>query len=209
MARRKSEHIRNELVAMFIKNSGVLQTSEIVKAGIHPRILYELCKVGLIMQMQRGLYALINLPDMSDPDFIMVAKKVPVGVICLISALYFHHLTIQIPKWIDIAVPQKYTTPTLDNPPVHFHWFSDNVFYSGIETHDFNGIEVQIYSPEKSIVDCFRLRKKISVDIALEALKTYLRQKNTNLSLLKKLAQESRITRLIEPYIEALTHDQS
>lgn len=209
MARGKSENIRNKAIKIFEKRGGMLKTSEAISEGIHPRILYELLETGHIMQIQRGLYALINLPDMNDPDFVTVAKKVPIGVICLVSALYYHHLTVQIPKWIDIAVPQKYKTPALDNPPVRFHWLSDSVFYSGIEKHDFNGIEVRIFSPEKTIVDCFRLRKKIGMDVAIEGLKMYLQQKKINLPLLRKLAQESRIIQVIEPYIEALTHDQS
>ena len=209
MVREKSESIRNKAIKIFEKHGGMLKTSEAISEGIHPRILYELLESGHIMQIQRGLYALINLPDMNDPDFVTIAKKVPVGVICLVSALYYHHLTVQIPKWIDIAVPQKYKVPVLDNPPVRFHWVSDSVFYSGIEIHDFNGIKVQIYSSEKTIVDCFRLRKKIGISVALEGLKMYLQQKKRNLPLLRKLSQESRVTQIIEPYIEAFTYDQS
>lgn len=209
MTREKSQQIRNQAVEIFKNRGGMLRTSEAISAGIHPRILYELCNLGIISQIHRGLYALSNLSDMNEPDFITVMKKVPDGVICLISALYFHHLTVQIPKWIDVAVPRSYTPPRLDNPPVYFHWFSDTVFSSGIEYHNFNGIEVQIYSPEKTIVDCFRLRKKIGADIALEALITYLQQKKINLKQMRKLAKESRVTQIMEPYIEALTYDQS
>jgi predicted transcriptional regulator of viral defense system len=209
MTKKKSELIRNKALEIFKERGGMLRTSEAISAGIHPRILYELCESDLITQMQRGLYALVDLPDIMEPDFVTVAKIVPVGVICLMSALYFHHLTIQIPKWVDIAIPQKYKPPVLENPPVRFHWFSDSVFCSCIENHDFNGIEVRIYSPEKSIIDCFRLQKKIGLDIALEALKAYLQRKDINLQLVRKLAIESRIIRLIEPYIKALTYDQS
>lgn len=209
MARAKSQDIRNMAIEIFKSHGGMLKTSEAISAGIHPRILYELCESGVVSQIHRGLYALSDLPDINEPDFITVIKKVPDGVICLISAIYFHHLTVQIPRWIDVAVPRAYKAPLFDNPPVHFHWFSDTGFNSGIERHNFNGIEVQIYSPEKSIVDCFRLRKKIGNDVALEALTTYLKQKKINLKQLRKLAKESRVTHIMEPYIEALTYDQS
>lgn len=209
MAKIKSELIRNKAIKIFQSHGGMLRTSEAISAGIHPRILYELCDSGIIFQVHRGLYALATLPDINEPDFITIAKKVPDGVICLISALYFHHLTVQIPKWIDVAVPRIYKTPVLDNPPVHFHWFSDSILNSGIETHDFNGIQVLIYSPEKTIIDCFRLRRKVGTDVALEALTTYLKEKKVNLKQLRKFAKESRVLRLIEPYLEALTYDQS
>ncbi|MEI8301509.1 MAG: type IV toxin-antitoxin system AbiEi family antitoxin domain-containing protein [Chlamydiota bacterium] len=209
MVKIKSESIRAKALNLFKQHGGMLRTSEAIIAGIHPRILYELHKSGLIIQICRGLYVLADLQDIHEPDLITITKKIPNGIICLISALYFHHLTVQIPKWIDVAVPQSYKPPILQNPPVHFHWFSKTVFNTGVETHNFNGIKVHIYSPEKTIVDCFRLRKKISIDIALEALKTYLIRKKPNLKLLRTLAHESRISQIIEPYIEALTHDQS
>lgn len=209
MVKVKAESIRVKAINLFKQHGGILRTSEAIIAGVHPRILYELYKSGLILQISRGLYILADLQDINEPDLITITKKIPNGVICLISALYFHHLTIQIPKWIDVAVPQSYKPPVLQNPPVHFHWFSNAFFNTGIEIHTFNGIKVSIYSAEKTIVDCFRLRKKISTDIALEALKTYLTRKNPNLKLLRTLAQKSRILSILEPYIEALTHDQS
>jgi len=209
MAKTRSKSIRNKAIKLFEKHGGTLRTFEAIAAGIHPRILYELHKSGLLVQIQRGLYALADLPDINEPDLITVTKKIPQGVICLISALYFHHLTIQIPKWIDIAIPQTYKPPNLNHPPVHFHWFSDVMFNAQIETHDFHGVKVRIYSAEKTIIDCFRLRKKVSTPIALEALKRYLTRKNANLKLFRTLAKQSRVTRIIEPYLEALTHDQS
>ena len=209
MSRQKSELIRNQAIKIFQSRGGILRTSEALTAGIHPRILYELKSSGILVQIQRGLYALTNLLNIEEPDFLAIAKKVPDGVICLISALYFHNLTIQIPKWIDVAVPQKYRVPTLENPPVHFHWFSEIVFRSAIEIHRYNGIPIRIYSPEKTIIDCFRLRRKIDLTISLEALKIYLKRKTANLKQLRHLAKESRVTRILEPYLEALTHDQS
>lgn len=209
MSRKKSEQARSKAIKIFEAHGGVLRTSEAILAGIHPSILYELRDSGLLEQINRGLYALVGLPNIEELDFVTVIKKVPNGVICLLSALYFHGLTVQIPKWVDIAVPRDYKTPRLDHPPVRFHWISDHVFHSSIETHNFSKTAIRIYSPEKTIVDCFRLRRKVGIDIALEALTIYLKEKKVNLRLLKKLAKESRVLRLIEPYLEALTYDQS
>lgn len=209
MARNKSQNIRQKALNIFEIHGGILRSSEAISKGIHPRVLYELRNSGLIEELQRGLYALIDLPNIQEPDLITISKKVPEGVVCLISALYYHRLTIQIPRWIDVAVHQKYSPPSLVNPPVQFHWFSDSVFKSGIETHNFDGAKVKIYSREKSIVDCFRLRKKVGIEIAIEALKEYLAQENINLSILRELSKESRISRIIEPYIQAMTYDQS
>ena|SRR3990167_3225466 len=97
---------------------------------------------------------------MNDPNFVTVAKKVPVGVICLISALYYYHLTVQIPKWIDIAVPQKYKTPALDNPPVRFHWLSDSVFYSALKHMILMELKFEYILQKKQLWIAFGCEKK-------------------------------------------------
>lgn len=207
--KKKSKIIRNEAIEVFKCHGGMLRSSEAIKKGIHPRILYELRDQGIIEELQRGLYALTDLPDLEDPDLVTVSKIIPNGVICLISALYFHRLTVQIPRWVDIAVKRKYVPPKVNHPPVHIHWFSDKFYKSGVEKHNFEGAEIKIYSREKSIIDCFRLRNKIGVEIAIEAFKEYLKQKNVNINLLMQFAKESRVIRILEPYLKALTYDQS
>jgi hypothetical protein len=243
MTRKKSQTIRNKALDIFRTHGGVLKTSEALNAGIHPRILYELRDTGQIEQLTKGVYALPGLPGIDQPDFVTVSKKVPSGVICLLSALYFHELTVQIPRWVDVAVRQTYHPPVISHPPVHFHWFSDAVFESGVEQYDLrldgegsergggwgcgsasgagdvegagdgsggnNPMRIKIYSPEKSIVDCFRLRQKVGIDVALEALKTYWLRGKADITLLRELAQVSRVLKIMTPYIESVIHDQS
>lgn len=207
--KKKSKVIRDKAIEIFKFHGGILRSSKAIKEGIHPRILYELRNQGIIEELQRGLYALTDLPDIEDPDLVAISKIIPDGVICLTSALYFHRLTVQIPRWIDIAVKRKYVPPKVKHPPIQIHWFSDKFYKLGIEKYNFGGAEIKIYSREKSIVDCFRLRKKIGIDIAVEALKNYLKQDNLNINLLLDFAKESRVIKLLEPYIQALTYDQS
>lgn len=209
MARKKNQHIRDEALRVFRDNGGVLKASEAIKKGIHSRILYQLRDEGSIELIAKGLYALPGLPGINQPDFVAIAKKVPSGVICLVSALYFHELTVQIPRWIDVALRQSYHPPSISYPPIQFHWFSDAYFDSGVEQHDIGGVMINIYSEEKSIVDCFRLRKKVGVDVALEALKTYWNRGNAKMDLLQQLAKSSRVLRIMAPYIEAVMHEQS
>jgi predicted transcriptional regulator of viral defense system len=208
----KKKHIKKhqeEAVKLFKVGGGFLRYSEAIRKGIHPRILYELMDLGIIEKLQRGVYALTDLPDIEEPDLVAISKIIPEGVVCLISALYFHRLTVQIPRWIDVAITQKYIPPQIHYPPVKIHWFSNKFYKTGIEKHNFGGAEIKIYSREKSIIDCFRLREKIGIEIALEALKSYLKQENVNLNLLLEFAKESRVIKILEPYLQALTYDQS
>ena len=207
--KKKQQDIRNKAIKIFKLHGGILRSSEAIMEGIHPRILYELRDQGIIELLQRGIYALVDLPDIEEPDLVVISRIMPEAVICLISALYFHRLTVQIPRWIDVAVVRNYVPPTVKYPPIRIHYFSNKFYKVGIEKYNFGGAKVKIYSKEKSIIDCFRLRKKIGIEIAIEALKNYLKQDNININLLLKFAKESRVIKILQPYLQALTDDQS
>ncbi len=178
--------------------------SEAINLGISRYMLYSLRDKGIIEQMSRGIYRLASLPAMTNPDIATVSSRFPNAVICLISALYFHKITTQIPHEVFIAIKQKSRLPKIDFPPISVHKFSDTAYSEGIETHIIDGIPVKIYSAEKTIADCFKFRNKIGMDIVLEALKIYKTQKKFKPDLLMKYARTCRVEKIITPYLELL-----
>lgn len=209
MDRKKRSIGEKRAIEVFKGHGGILRSSEAIKLGIHPRTLYALRDAGLIEQLQRGLFCLPGLPGHTQPDLVTIARKVPDGVICLISALFFHKLTTQIPHFVYLAVKPGYKPPKIDYPPVHFYWFSKSIFELGIEIHEMKGIPVRCYSKEKTIVDCFRYRNKIGIDVAIEALKKYWLQGHPKLDLIMKHAKTCRIEKIIKPYIETIINESS
>ena len=184
-------------------NKGIIRTNEAIKKRIHPRTLYSLRDNGTLEQISYGLYKL-KQNKIVNPDFVTVALRVPDGVICLISALAFHNLTTQVPHKIWIAVKRNTSRPRIDYPPVTVHQFSGQSFSSGIEKHIFDKIPVKIYSPEKTIADCFKFRNKIGINIALEALSFYKGRKKFNPAKLTKYAKICRVENVMKPYIESI-----
>jgi len=193
-----------EARAIFQKHGGTLRTSEAIKAGIYPRTLYQMRDQGLIEAIARGFYRLRDLPPLGSPDLVSVALKIPRGVICLISALSFHDMTTQVPHVVHVALVPGTEPPRLEHPPVRVSWFSGRVFSEGIETHEIDGMEVRVYSPEKTLADCFKHRNKIGLDVALEALKLYRKQKPLRAHNLVHYAKICRAERIMRPYLEAL-----
>jgi predicted transcriptional regulator of viral defense system len=159
---------------------------------------------GVLERLGRGLYRLAEAPPLGDPDLITVALKVPDAVICLISALAFHDLTTQIPHAVSIALPTGSWTPRVEHPPVEVHEFGGNAYSEGVETHEMDGVPVRIYSPEKTLADCFRFRNKVGLDTAVEALRTYGERRKVNVSALMHFAAVCRVARVMRPYLEAL-----
>jgi predicted transcriptional regulator of viral defense system len=135
---------------------------------------------------------------------VAVAKRVPQGVICLVSALAFHDLTLQIPHAIDVATPRNAEPPRLDYPPVRVFRFSAAAFSAGIEVHAIDGASVRVYSREKTLADCFKYRNKIGLDTVLEALKMYKEKHRFEVEVLLRYAEICRVPNVMRPYLEAL-----
>lgn len=148
-------------IEIFREHGGGLRTREALRLGIHPRVLYALRDSGALEQLSRGFYRLAELPPLTNPDLVTVSLRVPRAVICLISALAFHELTTQVRHAVDIALNKGDEPPRLDYPPLRLFWFSGPAYGEGVDTHVIDGTPVRIYSSEKTITDCFKLRRRL------------------------------------------------
>lgn len=205
----RNKHLKTKALRIFKVRGGILRFKEAREAGISSRVLNELMNSGEIQRITRGIYALSDLPKISEPDLVIISKRIPKGIICLISALYFHELTSQIPHVVDVALPKDTKSPMIDYPPIQFYRFSPKIWSAGIEKYKIGKFTIQCYSKEKTIVDCFRYRKKIGVEIAIEALRDYWSKDNINLDLIYKYAKLGRVEKIIQPYIETTINEQS
>lgn len=188
---------------IFRSNGGVMRTSEAISHGISRYQLYQLRDAGVLEQISRGLYRLTDMPPASDPDLMIVAHRLPRAVVCLGSALAFHDITTEIPRAVSIAVHRDTRIPKLESPPIQVHRFADSAFHAGIEEHSIEGARIKIYSPEKTLADCFKFRNKIGMDVVLEALKLYRSKKRFDVDALLKYARICRVENVMYPYLEA------
>jgi predicted transcriptional regulator of viral defense system len=177
--------------------------SEALANGITRYMLYSLRDKGIIEQMTRGVYRLTELPPISNPDLVTVCLRFPNAVVCLISALAYHNITTQIPHAVAIAVSRESRIPVLEYPPVQAYRFSNEAYNVGIEKHVIDGVSVKIYSPEKTLADCFKFRNKIGMDVVIEALKLYKSRKKINIKKLLEFAEACRVKKIMMPYLEA------
>lgn len=191
-------------IAAFREAGGILTMSEAMKVGIHRRELYALRDRGDLEVISRGLYRLVDTPDLSLPDFVPVAKKIPHGVICLISALAFHEITTQIPHFVYVALPSQAHKPAIAYPPMRYFWYSQKLLKTGVQEHSIDGCTIMIFDIEKTLVDCVKFRNKIGMDVVLEALKMYWQSRKTNLDKLFEYAKLFRVEKILKPIMETI-----
>ena len=157
------------------------------------------------MQVGRGLYRLASAPQLTSPDLIPIAMRVPRAVVCLISALAHHGLTTQVPHSVEIALPSRSQIPKIDGIPVRVFWYSEPSFSSGINVVSIDGVSVRIYSAEKTIADSFKYRNKIGIDVAIEALRTYReRKRKPDFKAISDFAKINRVEKIMRPYPESI-----
>ncbi len=190
--------------AIFRNHGGTLRMSDALELGISRTTLYGMAEKGQLHRLARGLYRLEGLPVPGDPDLMLVVQKVPSSVLCLVSALAFHNLTTEIPHEVQIAISRTSRYPVIEHPPVRVFRFRDEVLRAGVETHEVDGQAVRVFSPEKTIADCFKYRNKIGLDVALEGLRFYWQRRRPDINALMAFARLCRVNRIIRPYVEAL-----
>lgn len=193
-----------KIYKVFKTHNGFARTKDILAAGIHTRNIKRAREKGQVIQVKRGLYRLAAIPLISNQGFVDLARAVPGGVICLLSALSYYELTTFNPSVISMAICRGSRRPKIEYPPVEFYHFSKKQFEAGINKTKIKGHEIQIYNPEKTICDCFRYRNKLGLDIAKEGLSEYLKRKDRDLEKLLEYAEICRIKPLLQTWLNAM-----
>jgi len=199
-----SMNAKQRAIKLFKEHQGLLRTAEAIRLGIHPRTIYQLRDEGILEHLAKGVYRLVEIPDFSEPDLVLVSKKIPHGIICLISALAYYEITTQIPHFVYVAIPTKSRRSNLDYPPIRYFYYSENVYNTGYETVLIEGYPVKIYNIEKTLADCIKFRNKIGMDVVIEALKMYWQRKETKIDKLYEYAKVNRVEKILQPIMETI-----
>lgn len=189
---------------VFREHGGILRTKDALGFGVHPRTLYRLRDEGLLEQVSRGVYRLASMPELAHPDLVAVALRVPRAVVCLVSALAYHDATDEVPHEVQIALPRQTKAPRLDHPPLRVFWFSGSALTVGVEVVQVDGVTLHVYDLPKSVVDAFRFRNKLGLDVAIDALDQAMHRKGVTPAELLRYARLCRIESVMLPYVEAM-----
>lgn len=194
---------RTQQILDLAEQKGLVRASDVEELGLSRNYLYTLCRDGILQKIARGLYALPNAMDTEHIDIVEIAKRVPRAVVCLVSALNFHEITTQLPHKIWIAVPRGSWQPKVEYPPINLSYMSGDAYTFGIENHVIENVDVKVYSPAKTVADCFKFRNKVGLDVAIEALRETWRYRKATVDELLQAARICKVERVMRPYMEA------
>ena len=184
------------------RSQGLIRPRDLGPLEISRISLTRAVRRGQLERVGRGLYGLPGRPVSAHGALAEVARRVPKGVVCLLSALRFHGLTTQAPFQIWLAIDNKAVAPKLDYPPLRIVRFSGAALTDGVEEHVVDGVVVRMTSVAKTVADCFKYRNKIGLDVALEALREAWREKRMAADDLWRCAKICRVANVMRPYLE-------
>ncbi len=199
------EATTTERVLDFVRERGIVRPRDLEAHGVSGRYLNLLFKKGLLSRNIRGLYQSTDVDLTENLTLAQVCKWVPKGVVCLLSALQYHQLTTQHPFEVWLAIDRAAHRPGDNGLPIRTVRFSGRALTEGVEVHDLAGVSIKVYSPAKTVADCFKYRNKLGLDIAIEALKECRRTNICSFDDLWHHAKICRVSNVIRPYMEALS----
>ena len=191
-------------ILKLARQSAVLRPRDLDALGVSRKHLARLCQAGLLRRIGRGLYVLPQAEPTENRTLAEAGKRVPAGVVCLLSALQFHGLTTQAPYEVWLAIDRKAWRPTSADLPLRIVRFSGDALTQGFNEHRIEGVPVRIYTPAKTVADCFKYRNKIGLDVALEALRDCWKQRRATMDELWQAAKLCRVANVMRPYLESL-----
>jgi predicted transcriptional regulator of viral defense system len=191
-------------VLRLIEKHGLTRPKDVEAQGVTRAQLSRLVKKGLVVREARGVYVTAAHAHTAEHTLAQVAKRVPEAVFCLLTALRFHGLTTQSPAEVWIALPEKARRPRLEYPSLRVARFSGDALTEGIEQHRVEGVPLRIYTPAKTVADCFKYRNKIGIDVAVEALRDFSRKHRGSATELARCARICRVSRVMQPYLDAI-----
>ena len=196
---------QREIAQALLTARGIARLVELRDAGVTAATMSRMERNGEVLRLARGLYQLSDAPLDTNHSLAEAAKRIPKGVVCLVSALAFHGLTDQLPKQVWLAIGQKNWAPKPDSTPIRIVRFTERLLNESVETHVIEGVPVKVFGIVKTIADCFRYRNKIGLSVAIEGLQEALRQRKAAPGEIARQAEYRGVTTVIRPYLEALT----
>jgi predicted transcriptional regulator of viral defense system len=192
-------------VLRLVSKRTLLRARDVTQLGLPTIALTRLVQAGKLERVARGLYGLPGAAISEHRSLAEVSARVPKGVVCLLSALRVHEIGTQAPHEVWIAIPPHRVSPRLDQPAIRVMRMSEAALADGVDRLKIDGVEVPVFSAARTVVDCFRFRNKIGLDVALEALRDGWTKRKFTLNDLWLHATRGRVANVMRPYIEAIT----
>ena len=196
---------QQDRLIQLLRDHPLARARDLKAAGVDAPTIARAVKSGVVVRAGRGLYQLPGSELDLESTLAEASKRVPKGVICMISALAYHGLTDQMPRKVWMAIGANAWQPSVDYPPLRIVRYRSPYLEYGVERHFISGVDVPLYSIPKSLADAFRNRRLIDRSVAVECLRNAIEQRKATPGEVAQAAADCGAWKQMQPYLEAIT----
>ena len=200
-----SQQTQRKRLGAMLAEQPIVRAYELRAAGVAAQTIKRAVDSGDLVRIARGLYQKAGSEIDAAQTLAEAAKRVPHGIVAMVSALAFHGLTDQMPRQVWMAISARDWAPAPTYPPLRIVEFRDRYLAQGVERHSISGIEVPIFSITKTLADVFRNSRLVDRSVAVEALRATLEQRRASPAQIAGAAVDADAWKIMRPYLEALT----
>lgn len=197
---------KTDQVLDMAKRKGVVRARDLKEKGLPPRYLSRLAEREKLKREGRGLYRHPEAPLIEHHSLVLTAARYPDATVCLLSALQFHEIGTQMPGRVWVARGKGNWSPKASPTSLELTYMSGASFTEGKRAHEVEGNSVHVFSPAKTVADCFNFRGRVGLGVAIEAFRAYVRSKAGPVEELYRFAEVCRVRSVMRPYIESTLH---
>ena len=185
-------------------NGGIAKSADFVAAGIRAVDVVNMCNAGYLNRVRHGYYQMAEQDAATEEQ--ILATMLPMGVVCVESALFHYGYSDFAPRKWSIAVPRTVSRSTLDVDvlPLQTYFVQQDLYELGKTTGDFDGVTLPVYDRERTICDCFKYRSRLDNELFSKALNAYANDPQKNLNNLSAYAKKLRVYKKVIELMEVL-----
>ena len=195
--------MENQALKNLLASGSGFTTGQAVIAGISRQALCDCCKSGKLLRLSRGVYLAMSENNSESPEIEVLQRRGIDFTLCLLSALRFYNIGIQNPQRVWIAILNSHHTP-VTTFPLECVRYGEQYYNADVTNQTLNGLPLKVFSPARTVVDCFRFRNRIGLEVALEALRDGWQKKLFNSDELYHIAKFCRVAKVMTPYMEMM-----
>ncbi|MBC6993721.1 type IV toxin-antitoxin system AbiEi family antitoxin domain-containing protein [Neolewinella lacunae] len=194
-------NISSTIQQLFERGNGIVGVKTLLENGISYYRINALLADAVIVRLKRGVY---KWAAKETDELAEVARIVPDGVFCLLSAAFYHGLTTTVPAGHHVAIPDDRKVVLPDYPPIQLYFWNETPYSLGVATAEVEGGSIQIYDLEKTVCDAIRHRNKIGFEVLKEILNNYLDREDRNLNRLHSYSKQLNIFNKVDDFVKIL-----
>jgi predicted transcriptional regulator of viral defense system len=197
---KESDRILAKIKEKINAQGGIAKKEDISALGIDYRRVLDFVESGELVRIKNGYYT-DRIDRFTEEE--LIARLFPDAILCMESALYAYGYIVEKQLGWHLAVDKNTSKSrfNMEYPKVIPYYTEPEAMKIGASRITISGYEFNIYNKERVICDCLKYESKMDRQIFKEAVQSYIKDPEKDISLLLEYAAERKVVKKVQSLI--------